>query len=110
VGQADAEADNGDVSDRDDATQRVAEAIPLEERRTPTLSYRSGSGSANYAAGVGAAPTVTDDKGRQVEKREDGSTVRRVAAGSTYKADEKVGRNDPCPCGSGQKFKRCHGA
>jgi uncharacterized protein YecA (UPF0149 family) len=23
--------------------------------------------------------------------------------------DGKVGRNDPCPCGSGQKFKRCHG-
>jgi uncharacterized protein len=22
----------------------------------------------------------------------------------------KVGRNDPCPCGSGRKFKRCHGA
>jgi len=22
----------------------------------------------------------------------------------------KVGRNDPCPCGSGKKFKRCHGA
>ena len=21
-----------------------------------------------------------------------------------------VGRNDPCPCGSGQKFKKCHGA
>ncbi len=21
----------------------------------------------------------------------------------------KVGRNDPCPCGSGQKFKKCHG-
>jgi uncharacterized protein YecA (UPF0149 family) len=21
----------------------------------------------------------------------------------------EVGRNDPCPCGSGQKFKRCHG-
>lgn len=23
---------------------------------------------------------------------------------------EKIGRNDPCPCGSGKKFKRCHGA
>ncbi|MEK7071964.1 MAG: SEC-C metal-binding domain-containing protein, partial [Patescibacteria group bacterium] len=23
---------------------------------------------------------------------------------------ERVGRNDPCPCGSGQKFKKCHGA
>ena len=29
-------------------------------------------------------------------------TVRREAA--------KVGRNDPCPCGSGRKFKQCHGA
>ena len=22
----------------------------------------------------------------------------------------KIGRNDPCPCGSGKKFKKCHGA
>ncbi len=25
-------------------------------------------------------------------------------------ADAKVGRNDPCPCGSGKKYKKCHGA
>ena len=23
--------------------------------------------------------------------------------------DRKVGRNEPCPCGSGKKYKRCHG-
>ena len=23
---------------------------------------------------------------------------------------EKIGRNDPCPCGSGKKYKNCHGA
>jgi preprotein translocase subunit SecA len=22
---------------------------------------------------------------------------------------EKIGRNDPCPCGSGKKYKQCHG-
>jgi len=22
---------------------------------------------------------------------------------------DKVGRNDPCPCGSGRKYKHCHG-
>ncbi|MBM3940728.1 MAG: hypothetical protein FJ318_07570 [SAR202 cluster bacterium] len=22
----------------------------------------------------------------------------------------KIGRNEPCPCGSGKKFKKCHGA
>jgi preprotein translocase subunit SecA len=26
------------------------------------------------------------------------------------RVDEKVGRNDPCPCGSGRKYKKCHGA
>ncbi len=25
------------------------------------------------------------------------------------RAEEKVGRNDPCPCGSGKKYKQCHG-
>ena len=26
------------------------------------------------------------------------------------RVEQKVGRNDPCPCGSGKKFKQCHGA
>ncbi|WP_297718695.1 preprotein translocase subunit SecA [uncultured Porphyromonas sp.] len=26
-----------------------------------------------------------------------------------YIAEQKIGRNDPCPCGSGKKFKNCHG-
>jgi len=28
----------------------------------------------------------------------------------TVRKDSGVGRNDPCPCGSGQKYKKCHGA
>jgi uncharacterized protein YecA (UPF0149 family) len=27
----------------------------------------------------------------------------------TFVADAKVGRNEPCPCGSGKKYKKCHG-
>ncbi|MGL5564665.1 MAG: SEC-C metal-binding domain-containing protein [Plesiomonas sp.] len=23
--------------------------------------------------------------------------------------EQKIGRNDPCPCGSGKKYKHCHG-
>ncbi|MBF4694491.1 preprotein translocase subunit SecA [Fusibacter ferrireducens] len=26
-----------------------------------------------------------------------------------FKADKKIGRNEPCPCGSGKKYKKCHG-
>jgi preprotein translocase subunit SecA len=35
----------------------------------------------------------------------DGSTAARPVNGG-----QKVGRNDPCPCGSGKKYKKCHGA
>ncbi|MBK7250607.1 MAG: preprotein translocase subunit SecA [Gammaproteobacteria bacterium] len=30
--------------------------------------------------------------------------------GTFVRGDRKVGRNEPCPCGSGRKFKHCHGA
>ena len=32
-----------------------------------------------------------------------------ASAPSQRRTGEKVGRNDPCPCGSGKKFKKCHG-
>ena len=31
------------------------------------------------------------------------------AVGQIRRSDPKVGRNDPCPCGSGKKYKHCHG-
>ena len=33
-----------------------------------------------------------------------------VKAKPIVREGPKVGRNDPCPCGSGQKYKKCHGA
>jgi len=39
--------------------------------------------------------------GRQVTEGGKGSSPIRV--------EKKVGRNDPCPCGSGKKYKQCHG-
>jgi preprotein translocase subunit SecA len=35
-----------------------------------------------------------------------------LAARPTVRSGDvpKVGRNDPCPCGSGKKYKHCHGA
>ena len=34
----------------------------------------------------------------------------KAAAGEPLSAASKPGRNDPCPCGSGKKYKKCHGA
>lgn len=39
-----------------------------------------------------------------------GASIQRGAgSGQPMVANRKIGRNDPCPCGSGKKFKRCHG-
>jgi preprotein translocase subunit SecA len=52
---------------------------------------RQAMAGAMAGAGGGAATTV--------------STGQRVVAEA-----DRVGRNDPCPCGSGKKYKKCHGA
>jgi preprotein translocase subunit SecA len=33
-----------------------------------------------------------------------------AAVETVHRKEPKVGRNDPCPCGSGKKYKKCHGA
>ncbi len=40
---------------------------------------------------------------------EDGSVSQEADAQTQVAAVPKVGRNDPCPCGSGKKYKHCHG-
>jgi SEC-C motif-containing protein len=32
-----------------------------------------------------------------------------VAPKTVVRTGPKIGRNDPCPCGSGKKYKHCHG-
>ena len=42
--------------------------------------------------------------------RADGSSPEYVSQGTYKREGPKVGRNDPCPCGSGKKYKKCCGA
>ena len=61
--------------------------------------------------------TLDHDDLRELERvrmaRDSGGPVTPVEALPSLEArfgGAKVGRNDPCPCGSGKKFKRCHGS
>jgi preprotein translocase subunit SecA len=44
-----------------------------------------------------------------VEGDPDGEAAEPKKAQPTVRHTQKVGRNDPCPCGSGKKYKHCHG-
>lgn len=54
------------------------------------------------------------DRSRMKEERSDllsqaHSNTQRQEVTQPIKAEKKVGRNEPCPCGSGKKYKNCHG-
>ncbi|MGX1262863.1 preprotein translocase subunit SecA [Rossellomorea marisflavi] len=44
-------------------------------------------------------------KGQAVNPKEDGEKAKK----KPLRRKESIGRNDPCPCGSGKKYKHCHG-
>jgi preprotein translocase subunit SecA len=49
------------------------------------------------------------DMSQMQTRHSDLSTNGEQKANAPVKAEKKVGRNDPCPCGSGLKYKNCHG-
>jgi preprotein translocase subunit SecA len=64
------------------------------------------------------ASTSMDDLEAQFQRRKKRELEQARMAGSNgntapqqvVRGQAKVGRNDPCPCGSGKKYKKCHGA
>ena len=95
-----------------------APPVASADGHAPTNGHRTPP-PALPARDVSAAPTTTIDaierefqrkKQRELEHARmagGGEEARQVAQRRT---GDKVGRNDPCPCGSGKKYKKCHGA
>jgi preprotein translocase subunit SecA len=63
-------------------------------------------------------PARPQDEAKQIEQRQRRQQQNlqfqagpaQAEAPKPVRAGAKVGRNDPCPCGSGKKYKKCHGA
>jgi preprotein translocase subunit SecA len=82
---------------------------PAPRRQAPmTLSSPSSQPASPFGAiggGSAAAPPRAADNGPRPARTGGDDVVRQVK-----REEPKVGRNDPCPCGSGKKYKKCHGA
>ena len=86
-----------------EATPVMAPAGPAPTALgTPSAPEPSMAPVPNRPAGPGQAP---------LGATEATSRVLRGAASTqpVVRTEDKVGRNDPCPCGSGKKYKKCHG-
>jgi preprotein translocase subunit SecA len=90
---------------------RMVFKVRVKEQRPAGTGEGSG---ANGAAGT-ATPVIAGSSAPSITQlrpnRGDGGAVVQTAARSAGPAvSQKVGRNDPCYCGSGKKYKKCHGA
>jgi len=92
-------AGNGEPSGQGGGDGRAAAAEAVEEERRR------------------AAKAQMEDFTRNIERKKDKELAALQLGGGddsggpkTVAVGQKVGRNDPCPCGSGKKYKKCHGA
>jgi preprotein translocase subunit SecA len=85
----------------------------------PPPAQQSAPAAAPRRQANSAPSTTIDALEREFQKKKQRELEHARAAGSASaetngatprRAGEKVGRNDKCPCGSGKKFKQCHGA
>ena len=55
------------------------------------------------------AESMSSEANRQQANASPMRTARNPQGGTLVRSMKKIGRNDPCPCGSGKKYKACHG-
>jgi len=91
---------------------------PAEPGQTGTASTPAPRRPAPNAPPTGDAATPDSSIARQIQQRQQRQQRNlqfqagpaQAEAPKPVRAAAKVGRNDPCPCGSGKKYKKCHGA
>jgi len=83
----------------------------LQAQHAEAASVLAGTGEAEEPAPGAAVPAMPERRGAA------GAPLPGVPplpppdlSGTFVRSERKVGRNQPCPCGSGKKYKHCHGA
>lgn len=78
------------------ATKQQQLTAPAKEASESSSLYQDGTIGTNTTSHSTNQPKV-------------GNTKQTIAGNLISAEGKKIGRNDPCPCGSGKKYKNCHG-
>jgi preprotein translocase subunit SecA len=94
-------------------------APPPSRRPSPASSSPTGGGRVSYSGGTGSQPSAlamaaagAGAGGPQARADAEAEPAQPMPVVEQRRVDEteQIGRNDPCWCGSGKKYKKCHGA
>jgi preprotein translocase subunit SecA len=84
-------------------------ARAVEQLYRVVLELPSAERIAELRAAEEARRVAQERKLREVHAGSPSDPPVAATAQTVTREGPKVGRNDPCPCGSGKKFKKCHG-
>ena len=84
------------IREADEVQSAQRKKLDMSRMQTQKHDYGRGQGEAQSAA-----RTAIQSAGQQ--------DTREAQRHTPVTVEKRVGRNDPCPCGSGKKFKNCHG-
>jgi preprotein translocase subunit SecA len=76
------------------SNEQVEQLEPNENPKVENVNYQ-------HADASGMQQSVTDESAQSADDQSTAQPYQRE--------HEKIGRNDPCYCGSGKKYKQCHG-
>ena len=93
----------GNLPDQQGQPQKVSQA-----RQQKTDMSRMKTGRENMGALTNPEGNYTGGNGNG-QPQQDGQPQQPREKLQPVRVEKKVGRNDPCPCGSGKKYKNCHG-
>jgi len=100
--------------DREEEERRRRLMRALQAQHPEMTSALSGGGDmpdeAAAAAAARGAMMGTGQRSRGAREAPAAPQPAPDAQGTFVRGERKVGRNEPCPCGSGKKYKHCHGA
>jgi preprotein translocase subunit SecA len=90
----------------DDEDEDAEEEQPSE----PEPALATVAAQRNAGAVLDLTRNIQRKKERELASMQLGDGETATAAQPANNPYKNVGRNDPCPCGSGKKYKKCHGA
>jgi preprotein translocase subunit SecA len=90
------------------AALRAPRPVP-QRRATPSSMTLNNPGASPAPAFAGAARSSQSAAQAQAQTPTPARTGGDDVIKTVRREEPKVGRNDPCPCGSGKKYKKCHG-
>jgi preprotein translocase subunit SecA len=107
-------SDGQPVNAAPDVRREVPKAPPVESAARP-LTLDAEPKEVTIATRQASTTIDALEKEFHRKKQRDLEAANRAGSGEASqptqrRTGEKVGRNDPCPCGSGKKYKKCHGA